>query len=715
MTDSQQSVVAQWNEVLLDAVRSGSAKPTETTYQLHLTHAAIYDAWAAYDGDAYGHYSEISRPGREHTDANKTEAVSYAAYRMLVEFFPGQQDKFDTFMADLGFDPAVVTIDPSSPTGVGNLAAQGAFEAREGDGSNRENDYADTTGYAPVNSADPNAPNAPGGDDFDPNSWQPLRVPNGTAVDENGNPIAIDDDPSTYDDQEALTPQWGGVTPFALTSGDEVRPDAPPRLGDFSPYVDATGKVTTNDAAYREQFGEVLEISANLTPEQKAIAEFWADGPRTESPPGHWNQIAQDISKREGYGIDDDAKLFFALNAAVFDAGIATWEAKYTYDYVRPQSAIRDLFFDQEIEAWAGPNLGTQTILGQKWQPYQNTTFVTPPFPEFTSGHSGFSMAAAMTIASYVGSDAFYDGSSQGNYDLDGIPGIDLLGQFVATDLSFEDYDGPAIVLQWETLTEAAEEAGISRLYGGIHIQDGDLRGREIGEDVAQIAEQRWEALFTRGGDDVIEATRDGGLIIAGAGDDVVTGGRGEDIVEGGSGNDVIEGARGDDTLLGEEGRDVLFGGRGDDGLFGGEGRDVLDGGRGRDDLTGGAGRDTLIGGRGNDKLFGGDGRDDLDGGRGRDVLSGGNGRDTLEGGRGGDSFVFIQGETGFDIIEDFGLGNDEIVLVGFGDSAELRLRDDDDDTTLLVNGDKVAVLEGVDDFDLNRDVVFQDDFFHGV
>ena len=97
-----------------------------------------------------------------------------------------------------------------------------------------------------------------------------------------------------------------------------------------------TNKVTTNDQAYRDQIEEVLNVSATLTTQQKVIAELWADGPRTEYPPGNWNQIAQDIAIREGHGIDEDAKMFFALNAAVFDAGIATWEAKYAYDYNRP-------------------------------------------------------------------------------------------------------------------------------------------------------------------------------------------------------------------------------------------------------------------------------------------------------------------------------------------------------------------------------------------
>jgi len=365
-----QSVVAQWNEVMLDAIRSGSAFPTETTYQLHLVSAAMYDAWAAYDAKAAGYYVNFNRPASEATEANKTEAVSYAAHGMLSELFPDHVEEFDAFLTDLGYDPDSTAKGVGTPAGLGRKVVDKVLDARVDDGSNSENDFEDTTGFVPVNSADPDADNAPGGDSFDPNRWQPLRVPTGELVDEDGVPIADNTDPSTYTDHIALTPHWGGVTPVALTSGDEFRPAAPPQLGDFDSYRDGTGAITTGDQAYRDQVQEVLDYSAGLTNEQKVIAEYWADGPRTESPPGHWNQIAQDIALREGHGIDEDAKLFFAVNAAIFDAGIATWEAKYTYDYIRPQSAIRDLFFDETIDAWGGPNKGTQEILGQEWQPY---------------------------------------------------------------------------------------------------------------------------------------------------------------------------------------------------------------------------------------------------------------------------------------------------------------------------------------------------------
>ena len=135
---------------------------------------------------------------------------------------------------------------------------------------------------------------------------------------------------------------------------------APPQLGDFSAYTDATGFTSTNDEAYRSQFAEVAAISATLTAEQKAIAEYWADGPLSSTPPGHWNEFAHDLSARETFGLADDVKMFFALNNALFDTGIAIWDANYAHDYVRPQTAIRHLYEDEEIIAWAGPNKGAQ-------------------------------------------------------------------------------------------------------------------------------------------------------------------------------------------------------------------------------------------------------------------------------------------------------------------------------------------------------------------
>ena len=479
--EPQPTVVARWNQQALQAIRADKPVPTVITRALHLAHAAMYDTWAAFDPIAKGAYTDLRR-SRLTSQRAIEQAISHAAHSVLSAVFPHHTDRFDALLEELGFASARHPM-----ARFGRQVAESVLLARADDGSNAANGYDDLSGYASINQE--------GSGEFDPNRWTPLRIPNGTAVDENGIPIATDD-PSTYSLQSPLTPHWGDVTPFAIGDGAAFRPVAPPQLGDFSAYTDATGFTSTNDEAYRSQFAEVAAISATLTAEQKAIAEYWADGPLSSTPPGHWNEFAHDLSARETYGLADDVKMFFALNNALFDTGIAVWDAKYAHDYVRPQTAIRHLYEDKEIVAWAGPNKGAQTILGQDWQPYQDVTFVTPAFPEYTSGHSGFSFAAATVLEAYTGSDVLFDGQSRGVQDLDGDGERDLIGSWSTDELSFEAYDGDTIHLSWNTLWEAAAEAGRSRLYGGIHIQDGDLRGRAMGQQVAEMVWSQTESLF---------------------------------------------------------------------------------------------------------------------------------------------------------------------------------------------------------------------------
>jgi hypothetical protein len=195
----------------------------------------------------------------------------------------------------------------------------------------------------------------------DPNRWQPLPTPDGVG-------------------QRFLVPHWGLVVPFALRAGWELRPRGPRRHPE--PGVLA-------------QAEQLLAASAGLTDEHKAIVEYWADGPGTETPPGHWCRFAQAVSARDNHGLDEDVRLFLALTAALLDAGIACWDAKRAYDSVRPVTAIRFLFAGREVLAWGGPGLGTRRIRGEDWQPY----IATPPFPEFPSGHSTFTAASAASTS----------------------------------------------------------------------------------------------------------------------------------------------------------------------------------------------------------------------------------------------------------------------------------------------------------------------------
>src|SRR6266540_4010785 len=184
--------------------------------------------------------------------------------------------------------------------------------------------------------------------------------------------------------------------PFALASYSQLRsPTGPARFG---------------SQQYAAQAEAVVALSAALTDKQKVIAEYWADGPRSELPPGHWDLFAQFVARRDRHGarqhgVDLDVKLFFALTNAVSDAGCCAWDNKRTFDSVRPITAIRTLFRGQAVRAWAGPYQGTKTIDGAAWFPYQPTSFPTPPFPEYSSGHSNFSAAGAEILRLFSGSD----------------------------------------------------------------------------------------------------------------------------------------------------------------------------------------------------------------------------------------------------------------------------------------------------------------------
>lgn len=500
----QAGAVREWNESALAAVRNNAPRPTVVSRTLFVMSAAVYDAVAAYDDVALASVPAnraLRQPSHTHTEANRAEAASHAAYAVLAQHYPGEIARFDALLAEQGYSlPAEGESD--TPAAIGRLAAANAMAARADDGSNAQHNYADVAGglfavpYYAVNGAHPDAANAVGGALFDPNHWQPLRVPTGTVVDADGAPMIDPDDPSSYVDQKFLTPHWGNVRPFAIASTVALVPGPPPRHGSSEPYVDALGVHSTHHEAWVRQFDEVRQMSAALDDRGKVLAEFWADGPRSETPPGHWNQLAQGVSLREGNGELDDATLFLALNGAMFDAGIVTWYTKRVYDGIRPVSGIRHHYAGETIQAWGGPGRGTQMIAGETWQPYQQANFVTPAFPEYTSGHSAFSAAAAGVLTGFYGPQ-FYDGHTRIGKDLNGDGEPDLLGEYVALphSLRFDDAPAEAVTLRWETFDEAADEAGISRLWGGIHIQDGDLRGREIGTAVAEQVLRRVEAL----------------------------------------------------------------------------------------------------------------------------------------------------------------------------------------------------------------------------
>ncbi len=149
--------------------------------------------------------------------------------------------------------------------------------------------------------------------------------------------------------QTYLTPQWLRVAPFALTSPAQFRPPGP------YPYLGADGKL---NGQFVGQVDKMTQYSKQLDDFRKTTAEYWEDGPGTVTPPGHWNQFAQWVARRDANTVDEDARMFFALNGALLDASISAWDGKGYWDSVRPITAIRFLYRGKIIQAWGGPYTG---------------------------------------------------------------------------------------------------------------------------------------------------------------------------------------------------------------------------------------------------------------------------------------------------------------------------------------------------------------------
>ncbi len=176
-----------------------------------------------------------------------------------------------------------------------------------------------------------------------------------------------------------------------------------------------------------------------------------------------------------------NAKMFFALSNVIFDASIASWAVKRAHTSERPITAIHFLKAGKPIRAWGGSCQGTQLIMGENWEPYQPATIVTPPFPEYYSGHSIFSAAGAEILKSFTGSDDFGD-------SITFQPGSSVVEPGCTPKQD--------VTLSWATFSAAADQAGISRRYGGIHFPEGDLDARAAGRRVGAQAWQKAETFF---------------------------------------------------------------------------------------------------------------------------------------------------------------------------------------------------------------------------
>lgn len=574
---STNSIARFWNEQILTAIRGDTPHPPVHARNLFHLSVCMYDAWAVYDGTAVG-YLFREKHASSDVPAARREAISYAAWRLLKERYVYSKTasntlaQLDAQMTALGYSTNNFSLDTTTPAGVGNAIylAVSAYYGKDGSRQTNgtpANPYPDNPliegGYVPFNS--PLVTGLPGTEVNDVNRWQPLAIAN--ATDQNGFPLGPI--------QKFLGAQWLGVRPFCLSRPDAtvpwLNPGPPPKLGGLG------------DAQFRDEVVEVIRRSSELTPDDgvtldisptamgnsplgansgtgyslnpitglpyapnvvkrgdfaRVLAEFWADGPNSETPPGHWNTIANamadhpSVVKRiagTGPVVDDlewDVKVYLALNAALHEAACAAWSLKRYYDGGRPIAFIRYMgglgqstqvggvsyhpnglpLVTNLIElvtsatasvggrhqglpvgrvaiyCWPGQptnpatqHSGVKWIRADNWLPFQKATFVTPAFPGYVSGHSTFSRAAAEVLTAITATPFFPGG----------------LGTFTVNTtnyLSFEQGPSEPLQLQWATYYDAADQAGLSRLWGGIHVSVDDLTGRVVGSECGQAA-----------------------------------------------------------------------------------------------------------------------------------------------------------------------------------------------------------------------------------
>jgi hypothetical protein len=438
------NIAYKWGKITLELTANDTERfrprPTVTSRMIALVWTAAFDAWSRYDGKATPLYlADVQRrPASERTLFNKEKAVSYALYRAMLTYFFSDSVLLKSRMTELGFDPANASTDPETPEGIGNLAAMSVINARMNDGSNQTGtmsgssgeQYSDYTAYSPVNT--PDELNAI-------ERWQPKYFSDGK-----GGRFA----------PGCLTPHWPKVKPMALDSSSQFRSVPPPKIG--SPQL-------------IEEIKEVVTLQANLTDSQKGLVEFMRDGPKSVQQAGHWLVFAQNVSLRDNHTLDEDVKMYFAVEVAAMDAFIASWDTKMYYDFARPYTLVHNYYGEQAIKAWAGADDGLKDIKGNEWRPYSPETFLCPPFPSYVSGHSCVSGACAEILKLFTGSDLFGERV-----------------EVVAGSATEPDHAGDTVTLVFPTFTETANMAGQSRVLGGYHIQSDNVEGLKLGREVAQ-------------------------------------------------------------------------------------------------------------------------------------------------------------------------------------------------------------------------------------
>lgn len=424
-------------------------RPTITSRMLGLTWTAIYDAWSRYDLTANPVYlTAVRRPSSEFTEKNKEIAIVHAARGAMREYYFSDSTYIDSVLVSWGFDLKDTSISPLSPAGIGNMSAQATIEARKHDGANQYGEmkgsdgsrYSDYTGYKPLNTPEKSK---------DLMRWQPKYFSDGK-----GGMYA----------PTCLTPHWGKLNALILDSASQFRSPVPPAIG--SPQLKAEVK-------------EVVEMQSKLTDEQRALVEFMRDGPKSVQQAGHWLIFAQQVSVRDHHTLDQDVKMYFLVEAAAMDAFISCWDTKMYYDYARPYALVHHFYENQVIEAWAGAEKGKTKIKGQEWRPYSPETFLCPPFPAYVSGHSTVSGACSEILRLYTGSDTFGE-------EVRRVPGA----------MTETNRLGDTVTLKFPTFTNTAEQAGLSRVLGGYHIQVDNVEGLKLGRKIGNEVWKRYNERY---------------------------------------------------------------------------------------------------------------------------------------------------------------------------------------------------------------------------
>jgi Ca2+-binding RTX toxin-like protein len=600
------SLVPRWNGVLADLIAANPIGPTRSSRAFALLNTGFYDLWASTDAAAkpvYGAAELALAPGQ------LEPALHRFAAQLLLQWFPASSNRLEQQLQAVG-QPGLTApgLNPDLLAAVQRqLQAQPALDPW-------------AAGPPPAAPASPREIPV----------WWPEHVP----IDNPASPL------QTY-----LTPAWGtlpafstsditqwrppGPEPFLLVSEDLARVNlASASLELLHDWISPSGQLRTagsydiRDTAnqqwllgelinpsFVQQAQQVVDLQRHLTDEQKLIAEFWENGAGTPFPPGTWMAITSLMAEQQQLSLGEQIKLFFSVGQAVGDAGIAAWDAKAAFNYSRPVRVIRDL---ASLNLLSGEDL-------LSWNTYQKPGGPSsPPFPEYVSGHSTFSSAAAEVLSQYLGSD-----------------GLNLRLTFQPGSSRFESGFTPEQIttLAWGTFSEAAASAGLSRLYGGIHFTDGNLDGQTLGRTVGDAVLSRAAALAYADLTTVLEEPfllsntlelRSGqqalldGIVMPGQlqeidlanGNDrvVMADGAGfTGVVDGGGGLDQLDyssyrtpvqvdlSQATTTALQSVQGVEQVIGGSADDRLIGSSGDNLLQGGGGNDWLEGGPGFDTAV------------------------------------------------------------------------------------------------------------------------